>query len=145
MTAKDLPSAISVATGTKNSSGDEIYNTSFGGIAMEAVAYGKVLAVAAGGEGAGTVSVAGSAVVNVLNETTTATVDDGTTANPTSLDAQGGGDVNVLASDRTTLWGVAGAISGSGSVGIGIGADVENITKDTVATSARPTSPPAGM
>ncbi len=145
VTAKDLRSAISVATGTKNSSGDEIYNTSFGGIAMEAVAYGKVLAVAAGGEGAGTVSVAGSAVVNVLNETTTATVDDGTTANPTSLDAQGGGDVNVLASDRTTLWGVAGAISGSGSVGIGIGADVENITKDTVATSARPTSPPAGM
>jgi hypothetical protein len=83
--------------------------------------------------GAGKFALAGSATVNVLNETTKASIGQGAVINETTTDAAGSQDVRVVAYDDTDILSVAGALSGAGTFGLGDGADVAVITKDTQA------------
>ncbi|MEN6412388.1 MAG: hypothetical protein ABFC84_06420, partial [Veillonellales bacterium] len=83
--------------------------------------------IAAGGAGGGTAGVAGSAVVETVIVDTTAFIDQGTVLT-------GGKNVNILASDDTTIASFGGAVSFGGTTGVGAGAVVEVIDKDTEAS-----------
>ncbi|MEX0958007.1 MAG: LEPR-XLL domain-containing protein [Burkholderiales bacterium] len=102
------------------------------GVSVIANSSEDIRTAAVAGAGGGTAGVAGSATVTVLNETTRAFVDRGA-----RLNQAGGGaelqDVLVRASDDTSLFGLAGALAGGGSAGIGAGADVPVINKETEA------------
>src|SRR5207245_10452775 len=77
----------------------------------------------AGGESAG---VAGSVVVNVMTNDTTAHIDVHVTIG--SLATPSGG-VAVAASDPSKILSLAGAIAIGGTAGVGAGVAVEGITK----------------
>jgi len=91
-----------------------------------------ITTIAVAGAAGGSAGVAGSATINVWNDTTRAYIDHGA-----SVDASGRSgttpNVALLASDTTTLFSTAGALSGGGSAGIGAGIDVGVITKNTQA------------
>jgi hypothetical protein len=131
--------AVVTALGRRNSTmvptdGDTM--TPLTGLSVTATSREDLNIIAAGAAGAGAVGVAGSATVNVLDETTRAFIAAGAqinSINPTLLPASPTQSVNILATDQTTLFNVAGAIAGGGSGGIGAGADVGVITKDTQA------------
>jgi len=90
-----------------------------------------MLAVAgAGGSSAG---IAGSATVNSFSSETKAFIAGGITVNGDQTGAQVGQDVNVTATDNTTLLGLAGSLAIGGSAGVGAGIDVEVVTKTTQA------------
>jgi len=92
----------------------------------------NITTIAVAGAAGGSAGVAGSATVNVWNDTTRATIAHGAT-----VDASGRNgttpNVALLASDGTTLFSTAGALSGGGSAGVGAGVDVGVITKNTQA------------
>ncbi len=123
VTAQGQRAGIDVPTG---SSADALT-----GVSVAATSTETLLAIAVGAGVAGTVGVAGSATVNVLNETTHAYIADGAQVNADLTGASLTQDVNLLAQDQTTILGIAGAIGGAGSVGVGAGADVVVITKNT--------------
>jgi RTX calcium-binding nonapeptide repeat (4 copies) len=78
---------------------------------------------AAGGVG-GSFGLAGSVVVNILNETTRAYVDRSSTVNA-------GGNLTIHADDQSKIISVAGTLSISGNAAVGAGADVATVTKHT--------------
>ncbi|MCB2043248.1 MAG: hypothetical protein KDH48_22030, partial [Rhodoferax sp.] len=94
-----------------------------------------VTSVAAAGSGASSAGVAGSATVNILNETTLARIGNGV-----SFDVMPSGlsllrpDVLVQADDTTNLITVAGSVGGGGSGGVGAGAAVTKTSKVTEAS-----------
>ena len=75
----------------------------------------------------GTAGVAGSAVVNVLNDRTLAHIDPGTRVETNK-------DLSVTASAPTKITGIAGSLAVGGTAGVGGSADVELITKMTQAS-----------
>jgi len=83
--------------------------------------------VIAGGVGS-SAGIAGAILVDVETNTTTATL------SATSVHASG--RVEVAASDDTTLKGIAGQLAVGGSAGVGVGVDIEVITKTTTAQIA---------
>ena len=83
--------------------------------------------IAIGGSVGGTAGVAGSAAVNVLSNTTTASIGASTTLTA-------GDDVTVSASDTTTVLSMAGTLAVGGTAGVGAAADVEVINKTTTAS-----------
>ena len=97
------------------------------GITVSATQSENQILVAGAGAGGGDAGVAGSVVVDVLGNSTTATLDGTTTS---------GGTVAVSASDTTNDISVAGQLAIGGTAGVGVGVDVEVITKDTEATIA---------
>ena len=103
------------------------------GLTVNATSTEELITIAAAGGAAGTVSVAGAAVVNVLNETTTAAIGRNVTITATNGAAAGEPDVVVFANDTTTIVSVAGSLAAAGSVGVGVGADVAKINKQTTA------------
>ena len=113
-------------TGNRTSSGSR-ETTTYYGVAVVATALEKMLDIAAGAAGAGNVGVAGSVDVTSLSDTTLASIDDNSTVDSFNS------DVAVLASDRTELLGIGGAIAGGGTGGIGAGADGSRIVKNTTA------------
>ncbi len=100
--------------------------TAAGTVSLSATAGEDILSIAAGIAGGGDAAVAGSAAVNVLNETTTAYVGPGSTITTTN-----GGGLTVTASDTTSVISVAGSLAASGTAGVGVGADVGVYTKHT--------------
>jgi hypothetical protein len=99
---------------------------------------GDPMAVAVGGDVQGGNGLAGSLTVNDLHETTHAHIDNSARVNTASaVSASGNRGVEVHASDRTTLNNLAGALNVSKSLGVGIGLDVDDLTKDTQAFIAR--------
>ncbi len=126
-----VPDAITVPTGQRDSNGNEI-TAQEQGVLLAAVQYEPVLAVAAGGSGGESLAIAASATVNLLDETTKATIADGARINQKDGKQLSGKkqDVSLLASDRTSVTDVAGdaAVALSGA-GIGGGADVTLPTK----------------
>jgi hypothetical protein len=99
---------------------------------------GDPLAVAVGGDVQGGNGLAGSLTVNDLHETTHAHIDNGAQVNTRSaVSSTGGRGVEVHAADQTTLTDLAGALNLSKSLGVGIGLDVGDLTKDTQAFIAR--------
>ena len=124
---------VGVFIGQKDSSGNEL-TTPLHGLSLVAVSFLNELAIAAGAAGAGEVGVAGSATVNVLTEKTQATIGQSSTINTVNTGAGTAQDVNLLASDQTTIDDAAGSLAiGIGAAGIGAGADVEILSKDTEA------------
>ncbi|MGH2998311.1 MAG: beta strand repeat-containing protein, partial [Gaiellaceae bacterium] len=98
-----------------------------GSLLVEAIQNGTYILVAGAGAGGSSAGVAGSVVVDVPTDTTTATLDGTTNA---------GGTVAVSASDTSDITSVAGQISIGGDAGVGVGIDVEVITKTTTAQIA---------
>ena len=103
------------------------------GVAVTATSNEKIYSFAVAGSGAGKAGIAGSAVVNVLDETTTAYIDESATVNAANGSAHGAQDVVVLAHDETEFLDVAGCLAGGGTAGVGAGADVTTVTKTTEA------------
>ncbi len=142
VTARGKLASDDVFTGAKDGSGNRS-TEGIRGLAVTATSFEDIQTIAAGGSGAGSAGVAGSATVTVLDETTRAVIGAGASVNAAD---DGGPDQRVLvrASDDTTLLGVAGAVAFGGSAGVGAGADVGVITKSTDAaidsSQASPTS-----
>ncbi len=105
------------------------------GVTISAAQAADLQLVAVAGAAGGDAGVAGSAVVNVYNDTTAATIGDHTTVNADNTGAADAQDVTIIASDHTNLLSIAGGIAAGGDAGIGAGADVEVITKNTQATT----------
>jgi hypothetical protein len=104
------------------------------GVSVSAVSTEQVRTAAVGGTFGGTAGVAGSATVTVLSEkhwpsSTAARVNQ-------ASGAAEGQRVEVRASDETLLFSLAGALAGGGTAGIGAGADVLVINKQTEAQIA---------
>ncbi|MBO9717538.1 MAG: hypothetical protein J7507_12200, partial [Pseudoxanthomonas sp.] len=90
----------------------------FGDVSLLAGADQDIYAIAVAGGGAGNVAVNGSSTSNVMEGTERAAVEGG------SIDA-GSLTVSAAEGDRT-IWSLAGAVSGAGSVAIGL-ANANNI------------------
>ena len=134
ITAKGSTGSIPVLTG--NSPGD---TTPFSGVAVVAATFQNVQSIVVGGSVSASVGVAGSMAINVLNDTTLAYVAAGATVTATD-GAQGSGPgVMVTAADPLTLFSTAGALAAGGDAGLGVGADVDSITKNTQAFIATAT------
>ena len=78
-------------------------------------------------------SVAGSAAVNVLSDTTLAYIAAGAIVNATDGSPGTGPGVMVTAADLLNLLSTGGAAAVGGSAGFGAGVDVDSITKNTQA------------
>src|SRR5205823_6091735 len=107
------------------------------GLTVSATTGEDVLTIAAAGAVGGTAGVAGSAAVNVFDETTTAYIGHDTTitmdpADKASL-AAGAKNLMVTAADDTKVISVAGELAAGGSAGGGVGADVGVYSKHTKA------------
>ncbi|MDA8440737.1 MAG: hypothetical protein M0Z51_18020, partial [Propionibacterium sp.] len=105
------------------------------GVTVSAAQAADLQLVAVSGAAGGDAGVAGSAVVDVYTDTTTANIGDHTTVNADNSGAATAQDVTISASDHTNLLAIAGGIAAGGDAGIGAGADVEVLTKDTQATT----------
>ncbi|HEX5500744.1 MAG TPA: hypothetical protein VFX03_16020, partial [Thermomicrobiales bacterium] len=106
--------------------GDHAVVTSDGTIGVDAHSTETIIGIAAAAGVGGSNAVAGSGTINILHETTRASV--GRSAH---VDVTAAGDLNVHASDITKIVSVAGSIAASGGNGVGIGADVGVSTKAT--------------
>ena len=102
-----------------------------GGVNVTADSSEDVIAATAAGGAASTAAVAASATVVVMNETTRAQIGRNSNLTVDNGAAAGQPDVNVAANDATTLVSVAGSLAASGSVAVGVGADVATINKET--------------
>ena len=98
-----------------------------GSLTVEAIQSVSGILVAGAGAGGGDAAIAGSVVVDVQSDSTSATIDGTTNAS---------GDVKSLATEHTTITSVAGQLAIGGSAGVGVGVDVEVLTKDTEASIA---------
>ncbi len=87
--------------------------------------------VAVAGTLGGSAGVAGAAAVGVQTNTTHAHIDRGALVD--ALGASGWQSALLSATDTTTLRSVAGQLAVGGSAGVGAGADVEVVSKDTQA------------
>ena len=115
--------------------GVDSYQTGFGdinGVAVAATSSDNLTAWTVAGAFSGSASVAGSATINVLTANTTAYIDQGAEINATSSTG-GTPSVLVLASDPTSIYGIAGSLSIGGDAGVGAGFDVGVLTKTTAA------------
>lgn len=113
--------------------------TPFSGVAVVAGTSQNLQTIAAGGDGGGEVSLAGSATVNVVSDCTHAYIAAGATVSATDDSPGNGPGVMVTAADLLALLGTAGAAAASGDDGVGAGVDVESITKNTQAYIATAT------
>ena len=100
-----------------------------GTLSIDADGVQDMFAITAGGAGAGSVGIAGSATVNKVETTTEAHIAPRTLVNTNTT----GQSVVLDANDETYLLSIAGSAVGGGSVGIGAGADVGVIDKTTKA------------
>jgi len=132
VTASGNQAVDAVYTGTKDSSGVR-ETEDINGLSVTATSYEDITSAAAGAAGGGSFGIAGSASVIIMDEKTSASIDDGATINADNSAGFDDQDVNILASDRTRTLGIGGAVAGGGTGGVGVGADVGIITKDTQA------------
>jgi hypothetical protein len=93
---------------------------------------GDPLTTAAGGSGSALPGFAGSAIVNVITTMTHAYIDHSARMN-TNIAGGQNQTVTVQATDDLQLKNWAGALVGSGAIGVGIGVDIEVITTETQA------------
>ena len=106
--------------------------TAAGTVSISAQASENLITIAAGIAVGGEAGVAGSAAVNVLSDTTTAYVGPSAHISTTTTNLNNNpSNLVVSASDDTTVVSVAGSLAASGSVGVGVGADVGTYTKHT--------------
>lgn len=130
-----------VLTGVKNADGSGA-TEAVKGVSVVASSHEEIQTLAAGGAGAGRVGVAGSATVTILDEKTSATVDEGARINVGATNIGAQQSVVVRASDTTDLLGIGGSLAVGGNAGIGAGADVGVIDKVTTAAIASSAAAP---
>jgi hypothetical protein len=128
--AKGKKAAVDAYVGQRDSKGQP-ETSSFTGLAVSALSSEQIYTFAIVGNGAGTVSVAGSGTVNTITNNTKAWIDDGATVNDNNTDYGATQSVSVLASDDTELVSVPGGLTGAGTVGVGVGLDIGVIVKNT--------------
>src|SRR5205085_1998001 len=120
-------------------------------ISVKATSTEKLLAIAVSIGASGGTAVAASIIVVVMNagsgDGTHATIGDATLSSTTGkIDVEASdtadklelyaGDISVSAEDTTTIDGVAGQLAIGGSAGVGVGAEIAVVTKDTEASIA---------
>jgi hypothetical protein len=128
----NLATAYQAYTGQKDGTGAPETEPFFG-VSVTSVSFQDVLGLAVGGAGGGTAGIAGSATVEVLNETSKAHVDPGAQVNVESGTPNADQDVNIHATNYTQVFSGAGGVGGGGAVGVGAGIDVGVVTKKTEA------------
>jgi hypothetical protein len=107
--------------------------TPFAGVGVAAASFQNLQTIAVGGAVGGNFGVAGSAAINVLNETTLASVGAGATVNATDNAPGNGPSLIVRAADPLSVFSTGGAVAIGGDAGIGAGVDIGSITKNTQA------------
>lgn len=110
------------------------------GLAVTAVSRDDVESFAVTGAASGTGSVTLSGDVNVFGTDTQAWIGDGTRVNESNTGAGASQSVLVAAGGDFYRLGIAGALAASGTVGVGVGADVavmNHTTKARIGDSAR--------
>ena len=112
------------------------------GLSLTANLPENIKTIAVAGAGAGDAGIAGSATVNVWNDTTYAGMGDNGSIDASALNGTAP-SVSVQAANPTTLFSTAGVLAFGGSVGGGAGVDAGVITVPTAPTSARIPSMPA--
>ena len=107
------------------------------GLSVSATQSENVFLIAVAGAGGGDAGVAGSVVVDVQTNNTKAHIDNGRASlrdrglrTAARRRPQG---VAVAAKDTTTILSIAGTLGIGGTAGVGVGVDVEVLTKDTEA------------
>ena len=132
ITAQGTSGTIPVLTGSAPGT-----TTPFSGVAVIAATFQNLQTIVVGGNASTEVGVAGSASVNVISDTTLAYVNNGAKLNENFGTAGSGTGVMVTAADPLTLQSTAGSLAASVSdnanVDVGIGVDVDSITKNTQA------------
>jgi hypothetical protein len=136
VTAQGISGPLSVLVG--DVPGD---TTPFAGLAVVAATFQDMQSIVLGGSASAgndaAASVAGSIAVNVLNDTTMAYIAPGAVVNATANLPGTGPGVMVAADDRLTLLSTAGTlafgISATPNIGVGVGADIDSITRNTQA------------
>ena len=113
------------------------------GLSVAADSSEELTAIAAAGGAASSAAIAGSAVVNDLDENTRAYIGDHAVIDATSADGNNP-NVTVKATSNTDVTGIAGAASLSSSTAVGAGLDTTTINKDTQAYIAAATNVTAG-
>ncbi|UUT35878.1 hypothetical protein [Microbacterium elymi] len=106
---------------------------------VDARQHQDLTSIAMAGAVGGEVGAAGSTTVLVLTDTTAASIGDRTLVNCvgttcTDPSAHPTQTVQVTAADTSTIVGAAGMLAAGGTAGVGAGADVKAITKNTTAT-----------
>ena len=110
----------------------ESVNGAMNGVAVTAVSQNTIYSVAAGASASGTVATTGSAAVNAVKNTTSAHIGKQAKVNTDITGAAAQSVLVAAASDYAKL-GVGGALAGSGSVGVGAGADISVLSNTTQA------------
>jgi hypothetical protein len=115
------------------------------GLKVTAEQTDDVFMLAIGGGASQTAGIAGSASVNIMTSTTHAYVGGGSTINASvasdfNNNAATGQSIEIAASDHTTIDSVAGALAIGGSAGVGVGVDVQVLTKFTRAWIGKATT-----
>ncbi|MBI3347591.1 MAG: hypothetical protein HY020_10320, partial [Burkholderiales bacterium] len=106
---------------------------STGGVDVAATSHENILTIAVGGGASSSAAVAGSVVVNVLNETTKARIDDSATFTVGTVSGATQANMKVRADDESSIISVAGSVAASSSVGVGLGVVVNTLNKTTEA------------
>ncbi|MGU3647355.1 hypothetical protein ACLBXX_20565, partial [Microbacterium sp. C23T] len=101
-----------------------------GNLTVDAISTEGIDSISVGGGFGGTAAVNVNAGVSVINVTTRAFVQDGTSASDRA-DLEVSGSVRVAASDRLRLNVIAGNISGGGTAAVGAAVAVPVVTKST--------------
>ncbi|MCA9167540.1 MAG: hypothetical protein KDB23_07715, partial [Planctomycetales bacterium] len=130
--ARGNGSGIWVANGTKNDSG-QLNLVLVKGLAVTATSFENYDNVAIGLAGGARFGVAGSAGVLVVDRSTLAHIDAGAEVNTDTTNESTAQSVFLLASDRSESLGIGGSAAFGGKGGIGIGADIGYMKKDTQA------------
>ena len=111
--------------------GNRSVANSGGDAKVSATSTEEIIALTVAAAGGGTAGVAVSPTVNVLSETTHASIGRGATVNAQNV--SGTPNLSITASDETTIVSVAGSVAVGGTAGVGVGADVLSLVKDTQA------------
>ncbi|MFN8738567.1 MAG: beta strand repeat-containing protein, partial [Pirellula sp.] len=104
------------------------------GLTVEAISQEDIIAISAAIGASSKNAVAGSATVNVLNETTVAKIGNNVTVIAENTANSNTPSIKVLATGTSNLVTVAGSIAASGNAAVGLGADVMTIDKRTEAS-----------
>ncbi len=103
------------------------------GLSVIATSKEDIVGLALAGGASGSTALAGSATVSVLEEVTSARIQNGAHIIANNGAASGSPNVVVKANDTTTMVTVAGSLAASGSASVGVGANVSTLNKDTTA------------
>uniref|UniRef100_UPI0032217262 beta strand repeat-containing protein n=1 Tax=Microbacterium sp. TaxID=51671 RepID=UPI0032217262 len=129
-----VASVVFVRTGVVDAyvaAGDTVWARGGTGLTVTASQSEDQWLVAVAGTVGGTAAVSGAVTIGVQNNTTTAHLDRGVTVDGVGSD--GWPSAMLAASDHTTLRSVAGQLAVGGTAGVGAGADVQVVNKDTQA------------